>query len=151
MFHPKWKRRPKGQYIYFSSAYTTSQRGGGGRVVCGVDFYREGSRMKEEEQLTCVRLASWLAGDGTIRHFDALQMATTFFLAGRERRACILGSLPRVASRLDPQRCKHSTQGAEFAAVASLATSYDSRQSTPEAGHLNPQEWSGNRPDHLLK
>ena len=93
MFHPKWKRRPKGQYIYFSSAYTTSQRGGGGRVVCGVDFYREGSRMKEEEQLTCVRLASWLAGDGTIRYFDALQMATTFFLAGRERRASLARSL----------------------------------------------------------
>ena len=56
------------------------QRGGD---ESGVDFYREGPGMKEEEMGQHKEgegrgLACWLCGDGTIRYFDALQMATTF-------------------------------------------------------------------------
>ena len=51
---------------------------------------REWPREGEEERGLC--------GDGTIRYFDALQMATTFFLAGgRERRAALARSLAGAA------------------------------------------------------
>ena len=67
--------------------------------------------MKEEEQLS-VEMGQgergtrprWLCGgDGTIRYFDALQMATTFFSppppGGRERRAASLARFPRPETR----------------------------------------------------